>query len=109
LRPKPLSKEAAIGPSAAAREFPPLGVAAESRATWRNAAAAAVAVPAARGDGVGGGIGGGREILSASLRPILVVTSHIVWNSNRGDVKLQQLYATPVLSAHFCNMFRAGT
>ncbi len=114
LKPKPLQKVASSPPSTASREFPPLGFACDSdspRTARRKAAVAAVAARegggeaergGGRGEGGGGGGGGGGSGRSAEpLRPLLVVTSHIVWNSKRGDVKLRQLCVVIALPACF--------
>jgi endonuclease/exonuclease/phosphatase family metal-dependent hydrolase len=90
-------------------EFPPLGAGGSNRAARRHAAAtqaaasAAAAAAAAASTAAHGHPPAHRQALASphaeadratqpQHTPLLVVTTHIVWNSKRGDVKLQQLY-----------------
>lgn len=108
LIPKTPSKTFALEACEPASEFPPLGAGGSNRAARRHAAAtqaaaassAASTATAAHGhphppshrQARAGPNADANGAAPPQHRPVLVVTTHIVWNSKRGDVKLQQLY-----------------
>jgi hypothetical protein len=99
LKPKSCLHTRFAAPSVDAEDFPPLMGARDTdspRAARRKAAAAAAAASAAsrletNSDG------------GVASRPILFVTTHLVWNSKRGDIKLHQLHLIFRAIHSFCS------
>jgi hypothetical protein len=103
LNPIPLSNKRAHA-AAAAGEFPPL-----ARTDTDSPKAKRKAVDAGVGGGGGGGGSGGAEVsgdaAAAALRPILVVTTHLVYNKNQGNIKLDQLHIIFLALHGICSSF----